>query len=210
MNFQYFIIIILLTLTLFLFALWINRTTKIFIWNYFAAFSAVIAYLFVDTFVSFIDQNSKILWITNPDAICWFLMNYKTIIIILIYFFLFVLFYKSNLFEIKIEWILKKAVWYFALPLITVVNLVFSMMLVINWPNLLTYNWYKSFVESLNITDLHILSVTNILPWVIIFVPALILVLFININIKFKIPNIGRRIKKEKENDENIVEEKSE
>ncbi len=199
MNFQYFLMAIFLTLILFLIALWINRTARIFIWNYFAGFSALISYLFIDTFTNFIDQHPEILKISNPDAVAGFLMNYKTVIIILLYFLFFILFYKSKLFEVEIEWTIKKIIWYLILPFLTVINLIFTMMLVINWPSLLTYNEYENFIKSLGITDPHILWFLNFLPWIVILVPIFMLILFINISIKITFPTIRKKVKKEQE-----------
>ena len=190
---------IFLTLILFLIALWINRTARIFIWNYFAGFSALISYLFVDTFINFIDQHPEVLGISNPDAVAGFLMNYKTVVIILLYFLFFILFYKSRLFEVEIEWIFKKIIGYLILPFLTVIDLIFTMMLVINWPSLLTYNGYENFIKSLGISDPHILWFLNFLPWIVILVPIFMLILFINISIRITFPTIRKKVKKEHE-----------
>ena len=205
MNNQYFLIVTTIILFFFLIVIGISRTTKIFLWNYFAWFSALITYLFVDTLCNFIDQYNNTLHISNPDAVAGFLSNYKTTIVITMYFIFFFLFYKSNLFEIQIQWLFRKIVWYLILPILTVIDLIFTIMVVINWPETFNYNKYEQLIQSMNIANKNLLFFLQIMPGIIIFVPFLVLLLFLQINIHFKIwlPTIRKKIKEEsKENEE--------
>jgi len=197
MNFQYFFIAILISLLFFLIALWINKTARIFIWNYFAGFLAMISYLGIDIFLSFIDTNSDKLHLQNPDALAGLIMNNKPVIVIILYFIFFILFYKSRFFEVEIQWLIKKIISYLFLPFLTLINLIFTMMLVISGPSLLDFSSYQQFIKSLQIQDPHILQFLNILPLILLIIPFFLLIPFLNIQIKISFPALGRK-KKEK------------
>jgi len=206
MNIQYFIFAIIITLLLFLIAMWIQKTTKIFIWNYIAGFSAMISYLFLDVATNYIDLHYKVLKIQNPDALLWFLSTNKIWIIIVIYFIFLILFYKSRLFEIQVQWVLKKFFWYLFLPFLTVINLLFTMLLLINWPIVLTYDGYVKAINSFHITNYFLLNFFNLIPFIIIFVPIFVLIIFLEVHIK--LPVLKKKTKKEPiENHEHIEEE---
>ncbi len=196
MNIQYFIFAIIITLILFLIAMWIQKTTKIFIWNYIAWFSAMISYLFLDVATNYIDLHYKSLKIQNPDALLWFLSANKIWIIIVIYFIFLILFYKSRLFEIQVQWFLKKFFWYLFLPFLTVINLLFTMLLLINGPTVLTYDGYTKAVDSFHITNYFLLNFFNFIPFIIIFVPIFVLIIFLEIHIK--LPVLKRKPKEDK------------
>ena len=202
MNFQYFFIAISITLILFLIALWLNRITRIFIWNYFAGFNGILAYLLIDIIINLIDQE-QIFHTSNPDAIAGLLMNNKPTIAILIYFLSFILFYKSSLFDIQINWTFKKIIWYLFLPLITVINLIFVMLIVINWPNILNYQNYTQLIQNLNLWNKTLINLFNLLPGINLILPILVLFLFVNINIKISFPTIRKKPKTENIQEEN-------
>jgi len=175
-------------------------------WNYFAGYSALISYLFIDNLINFIDQNSKLLKIAHPDAVAGFLMNSKTTIIIILYFIFFILFYKSRLFNVQIEWFFKKLIWYLILPFLTVIDLIFTMMLVINWPDILTYNWYSNLVNSLQISNAQIKLFFSIIPWIIIFIPIFLLLIFLEINFVIRLPLRKKSSSKKEENSKEEIE----
>ncbi len=202
MNIQYFIFAIIITLILFLVAMWIQKTTKIFIWNYIAGFSAMISYLFLDVTTNYIDLHYKTLKIQNPDALLWFLTTNKIWIIIVIYFIFLILFYKSRLFEIQVQWFLKKFFWYLFLPFLTVINLLFTMLLLINWPTVLTYDGYVKAVNNFHITNYLLLNFFNLIPFIIIFVPIFVLIIFLEIHIK--LPVLKKKPKEWKKEEENV------
>ncbi len=202
MNFQYFFIAISITLILFLIALWLNRITRIFIWNYFAGFNGILAYLLIDIIINLIDQE-QIFHTSNPDAIAGLLMNNKPTIAILIYFLSFILFYKSSLFDIQINWTFKKIIWYLFLPLITVINLIFVMLIVINWPNILNYQNYTQLIQNLNLWNKTLINLFNLLPGINLILPILVLFLFLNISIKISFPTIRKKPKTENIQEEN-------
>jgi len=197
---QYFIFTLIIIIFLFLLALWIQKTTKIFLWNYVAGFSAIISYLFVD-YIIFLIDTWKTLHIDNPDAVQWFLVNYKTMVIIVIYFVFFLLFYKSRLFDIEIRGFFKKLFSFFIFPALTVVNLIFTMFLLINWPKVLTYNGYQQIIASLDLTNPFLIEFFKLIPLIIILVPIVVLLLFLEIHVSF--PWFRFRTKKK----EVIVEE---
>jgi len=200
MDMQYFIFTVIIIIFLFLLALGIQKTTKIFLWNYVAGFSAIISYLFVDYVIYLID-TWRALHIDNPDAVQGFLVNYKTMVIIVIYFIFFLLFYKSRLFDIEIRGFFKKLFSFFVFPALTVVNLVFTMFLLINWPKVLTYNGYHQIISSLHLTNPFLIQFFNLIPLIIILVPIVVLLLFLEIHVSF--PSFHFRTKKK----EVIVEE---
>jgi len=200
MDMQYFIFTLIIIIFLFLLALWIQKTTKIFLWNYVAGFSAIISYLFVD-YVIYLLDTGKTLHIDNPDAVQWFLVNYKTMVIIVIYFVFFLLFYKSRLFDIEIRGFFKKLFSFFIFPALTVVNLIFTMFLLINWPKVLTYNGYQQIIASLDLTNPFLINFFKLIPLIIILVPIFVLLLFLEIHVRF--PVFSFRTKKK----EVIVEE---
>lgn len=203
MEIQYFVFIVILTFIIFLMAIWVQKTTKIFLWNYVAWFSAVISYLFVDYLLSYI--WSSLIKVSNPVWVIWFITENKTLIIILIYFTFFVLFYKSRLFDVEINWLLKIILWTLILPILTTANFFFTMLLIISWPQILTYSWYIEVIGSLKISQNFILEFFNIMPLIIILVPIFVLTLFLEIRISF--PNITKRVKKVKHSPEEVVEE---
>jgi len=200
MDVQYLIFTLIIIIFLALLALWIQKTTKIFLWNYIAGFSAIISYLFVDYIIYLIDAW-KTIHLDNPDAVQGFLVNYKTMVIIWIYFIFFILFYKSRLFEIEIKWFFKKLFSFFIFPALTVVNLIFTMLLLISWPKVLTYYGYMQIVKSLNLTNIFLIKFFQFIPLIIILVPIFILLLFLEIHISF--PAFNFRTKKK----EVVVEE---
>ena len=208
MNIQYIVLFIVITLWLFLVAMWVKKTTKIFLWNYVAWFSAIIAYLFVDYTIHLLDAW-KWIKLENPDAVLGFLVNNKTMVIIIIYFIFFLLFYKSRLFDVEVNWTFKKILSFFLFPILTVVNLFFTMLLLINGPDALTYDGYQKIMASLHITNYLLVDFFNYIPLIIILVPILALLLFLEIHIRF--PSLPKRKKKEKEIVEvveKVVEEK--
>jgi len=204
MNTQYFIFSIIISLVLLLIAIWIQRTTKIFIWNYIAWFSAMISYLFLDVLTNYIDLHYKTVNIQNPDAILQFITMNKIWIIIIIYFIFLILFYKSRLFDIQIQWFFKKILGFFILPFLTVINLIFTMLLVINWPTVLTYQWYEKAIHSFHITNYYLLNLFNLIPFIIILVPIFVLIIFLEIH--FKIPSLRKKPKENETNQESNIE----
>jgi len=205
MNIQYLLFATIITLILFLIAMWINKTAKVFIWNYIAWFSAIISYLFLDTLTNYIDINSEVLKIQHPDTILGFISLNKVWIIIVIYFLFFVLFYKSRLFEISIKWTFSRILWYIFLPILTVINLIFTMLLIVNWPKILTYVWYQEIIKSFNVSNIFLQQFFKFIPFIIIFVPIFVLLIFLEIHIK--IPKIKLRKTKNIKNEENTIEE---
>ena len=207
MNNQYFLIVTSVIFFFFLIVIGISRTTKIFLWNYFAWFSALITYLFIDTLCNFVDQYSNFFKIHNPDAFAGFLSNNKTNIVIIMYFLFFFLFYKSSLFEIQIQWLFRKIIWYAVLPVLTVIDLIFTLIVIINWPETFNYSNYENLIQSMNITNKNLLMFFQIIPWIIIFVPFLVLLLFLQINIHFRIWIPMLKKKPKEENNENEEKE---
>ena len=195
MDIQYLIFTLIIIIFLSLLALWIQKTTKIFLWNYIAWFSAILSYLFLDYIIVMIDSWK--IHFSNPDAILWFMTNYRTMIIIWIYFIFFILFYKSKLFDIEIHWFFKKMFSFFVFPTLTVINLMFTMLLLISWPKVLTYSWYLKIIDSLHITNIFLIKFFQFIPLIIILVPIFALFLFVDIHIK--IPSFKFRTKKKKE-----------
>jgi len=190
--------------------MWVQKTTKIFLWNYVAGFSAIIAYLFIDYTIHLLD-SWKWIKFENPDAVLGFLVNNKTLVIIIIYFIFFLLFYKSRLFDIEVKWFFKKILSFFLFPILTVVNLFFTMLLLINGPDALTYDGYQKIMSSLHITNWLLVSFFNYIPLIIILVPILALLLFLEIHISF--PSFPKKKTKQKEVVEvveKVVEEKKE
>lgn len=204
MEIQYFVFIVIITFVIFLIAIGVQKTTKIFLWNYVAGFSAVISYLFIDYLLNYIWSSQ--IKVSNPIWVIWFITENKTLIIILIYFTFFVLFYKSRLFDVEINWFLKIVLWTLILPILTVANFFFTMLLIISGPQILTYSWYVQVIDSLNISQKLILDFFNIIPLIIILVPIFVLTLFLEIRISF--PNIKKRVQKVKHTpEEEIIEE---
>ena len=195
MDIQYLIFTLIIIIFLSLLALWIQKTTKIFLWNYIAWFSAILSYLFLDYIIAMIDSWK--IHFSNPDAILWFMTNYRTMIIIWIYFIFFILFYKSKLFDIEIHWFFKKMFSFFVFPALTVINLMFTMLLLISWPKVLTYSWYLKIIDSLHITNIFLIKFFQFIPLIIILVPIFALFLFVDIH--FTIPSFKFRTKKKKE-----------
>jgi hypothetical protein len=196
MTIQYFIFAIIITLVLFLIAMGIQKTTKIFVGNYIAGFSAMISYLFLDVFSNYIDGHYKTINIQNPDAVLQFITMNKIWIVIIIYFIFLTLFYKSRLFEIQVQWILKKIIGYIFLPSLTVINLLFTMLLLINWPTVLTYDGYMKAVNNFHITNYYLQNFFNFIPFIIIFVPIFVLLIFLEVHIK--LPSLRKKPKEEK------------
>lgn len=154
-----------------------------------AWFSAIISYLFVDFIINHI--WTSYLKVENPDAIQWLLMNNQTVIIIIIYFIFFILFYKSKLFETSINGIFKKIIWLLVLPILTVVNCVFTILLILNGPKILTYQWYMDVIQTLNLQQELLVQFFNFIPLIIILVPLLFLFIFIKISIK--LPSLKKK-----------------
>jgi len=67
------------------------------------------------------------------------------------------------------------------LPILTVINLIFTMMFIINWPEILTYSWYTKIINSLNIQNNLIYQFFMVIPLIIILVPIFILMFFLEI-----------------------------
>ncbi len=179
----------MIVLILFLIAIWIQKTIRVFLWNYMAWFAAIISYLFVDFILNYI--WTPYIKVENPDAIQGLIMNNQTIIVILIYFIFFILFYKSKLFETSINGIFKKIIWLLILPILTVVNCVFTILLILNGPKILTYHWYMEVIEKLELQQDILIQFFNFIPLIIILVPLLFLFIFIKISIK--LPSLKKK-----------------
>jgi hypothetical protein len=175
MNFEYFLLAVLITIFLFLIAMWVNKTAKIFIWNHFATFSALISYLFFWNIITYIWEIS---W-KSLSRFWKFANENEILIIIAIYFIFFLFFYKSTLFEVKIEWQIKKIISYIFLPFLTVLNLLFSMLLVINWPTILIYKNYEQLIKSFNLHTPILIEIFKFIPLVLFFLPLILLIAFL-------------------------------
>ena len=192
MEFQYFLLLILCGFILVLLVFGLNRIVKIFIWNNLATFFVLIFYLFLDTLLNFIDKSS---WdtIKNPDMLAWIVMNNKVIFVIIIYFLFLVLFYKNSLIEININWFLKKILGYVFFPILTVIMLFFSSLVIVNWPDILTYSNYLNQITDLWIKNQIFLKFLQVLPAVLIVLTFVSFVLFLKIEIKMSFPSLLRK-----------------
>lgn len=192
MEFQYFILLILCGFILILFILGLNRILRIFIWNSLATFCVLIFYLFLEILLNLIDKNP---WnvIKNPDLLAWIIMNNKVIFAIIAYFLFLVLFYKNSLIQININWILKKIVGYTFFPILTVAVLAFSSLIVINWPEILSYSNYLNQITSLGIESKPVLDILQLLPAILIVLVFISFALFVEINIKISFPSLLRK-----------------
>lgn len=193
MQVQYFILILITVLLIFLISLWIQKTIRVFLWNYMAWFSAIISYLFVDFMLHYI--WTPYIKVSNPDAIQWFIMNNQTTIVLIVYFIFLILFYKSQLFETTINGIFKKIIWTIIVPVLTVINCIFTILLILNGPWILTYQGYTEAIAKLQLQQGFLIHFFNIIPLIIILVPLLLLFLFLNIkiNINIKLPTLKKK-----------------
>lgn len=189
MEVQYLILILMFVFMLFLIAIWINKTSKIFFWNYIAWFSVLIWNLFLDLIINYIPYLN----VSNPDMIQWFIMNNKTFMILWIYFLIILLFYKSTLFEINIKSIMQKFYWFFIIQILTLINCTFTLMLIFNWTKILTLDWYMELIDSLEIKINYLLDFFKIIPIIIVIWPLFIFLIFIQANINIKMPNLKKK-----------------
>ena len=203
METQYLIFILIIILFIFLISIWSQKTIRVFLWNYMAWFSAIISYLFVDFILNYI--WTPYIKVENPDAIQGLIMNNQTIIILFIYFIFFILFYKSQLFETNIHWLFKKFTWLLILPILTVINCIFTILLILNGPNILTYQGYIKAISKLNLQQELLIQFFNLIPLIIILVPLFLLFVFIKINIK--LPSIRKKNNVIENQDHNKQEE---
>ena len=207
METQYFILILIIVLLIFLIFIWTQKTIRVFLWNYMAWFSAIISYLFVDFILNYI--WTPYIKLENPDAIQGLIMNNQTIIVLLIYFIFFILFYNSQLFETNIHWLFKKIVWLLILPILTVVNCIFTILLILNGPNILTYQGYIKAIAKLNLQQEFLIQFFNLIPLIIILVPLLFLFIFIKINIKLPSLRKKKDVIEHQENSEQEIQEEN-
>jgi len=70
------------------------------------------------------------------------------------------------------------------------------MLLLINGPTVLTYNGYIKAVNNFHITNYFLLNFFNLIPFIIIFVPIFVLIIFLEIHIK--LPVLKKKPKEEK------------
>lgn len=193
METQYLIVILIIILFIFLISIWIEKTIRVFLWNYMAWFTAIISYLFVDFMLHYI--WTPYVKLANPDAVQWFIMHNQTIIVLFIYFVFLILFYKSQLFKTTITWLFRKIIWLLIVPILTVVNCVFTILLILNGPQILTYQGYSQTIKNLHLHQFFLTQFFNFIPLIIILVPLVLLFLFlsIKININIKLPTLRKK-----------------
>jgi len=182
METQYLIIVLIIIIYLFLIYVWTVKAIKIFLWSYIAWFLAIITYFFIDFILNYI--SNWYIKLENPDKIQGFIINNQIIIALIIYFIFLILSYKSQLFQISIDWLFKKIIWLSIIPIITIINFIFTILFILNGTNILTYQWYIKSIENLNLKQIFLIKLFNLIPFIMILVPLLLLFMFLNIKIK--------------------------
>lgn len=191
METQYFIIILIAIFLIFLISIWINKIIKLFLSNYIASFFVIISYLFTDFLIHYIEKPQ--IKLSNPDAIQWFLMNNQINIALLTYFIFLILFYKSTLFTTNIEGLLKKTIWIIIFPFLTVISFLFTIFLTLNWPDILKYQNYLNIIQKLNLNQFLLIEFFKLIPLIILVIPFIVLLFFIDIKISIKLPVLRKK-----------------
>lgn len=135
----YIIIVIIAALVILSSIIWLEKMIKIILWNYILSSICLALSQSINLFIKYLENNPdwKIFWISN-DWFSTFLNNWKTTIIMIIYWILLFIIYQKSKISIKIpeDEIIQKSLYLFFIPL-TVISFIITLQIAIMWTNIL-------------------------------------------------------------------------
>ncbi len=203
MNAEWFIIVVLWFLCLGLLSIWVSKMLRALIWNYIAGTACLFLSLGIHIFMRLLDQSPESLsFIQNPDALLGFLNNNYILVIISLYLILIIISFRSTMVNAHVNF-LKRIFYYIFLTPLTAITIMFTVTVLIVWPEMLTMWGFDNFVNSLNIWNKWVKILVDFSPFVMVFTPLLVMLLSYKLGIpRISMPKIKRKKKKEKNIDD--------
>jgi len=200
MNAEWFIVVVLWFLYLGLLSIWVSKTLRILIWNYIAGSTCLFLSLGINLFIRLLDQSHESMsFIKQPDALLGFLNNNYALVIITTYLIFIIISFRSSIMNGHVNAI-KKIFYYICLTPLAAISIMFTITVLVVWPEILTIWWFDTFVTNLNIWNKWIRMLVDFSPFIMVITPILIMILSYRIWLpKISLPKMDLK-KKEKKN----------
>lgn len=205
MNAEWFIVVVLWFLCLGLFSVWVSKMLRILVWNYIAGSTCLFLSLGIHLFIRLLDQSHESMsFIQQPDALLGFLNNNYALVIITTYLIFIIISFRSSIMNGHVNPI-KKIFYYIFLTPLAAISILFTITVLVAWPEMLTIWWFDTFVTSLNIWNKWIRMLVDFSPFVMVITPILIMILSYRVWLpKISLPKMD--LKKKKKN-KSVLEE---